>query len=336
MSAIVPAPNCPVCGPFILRDKAPETVNGTPEPIISSTAADVSAVTGSWVIKIAESITATTPAGIMREVSASLDDAALEHFAKPASEGYMHGVMLGALDSAYEADTNNSIEAPEYQEPESLQASSRQLAGAKSVTYRVLGFSSLEYEEATDIFLSKKVLTRPVFDALSEKAKQKAFTVARAAKSSMILTVQRELARQVAIGADLKDFRQVMAKRLERAGWTPASKSHVETIFRTGVQATYNAGGAEHRMRPTVLKTRPFWQIVTVNDGPPRQRATHRAVHLWVLRADNVIWATCHPPFGFNCRCRVRSLPATYDGEVKTELPDLPDDGFSSGIGALM
>jgi len=127
-----------------------------------------------------------------------------------------------------------------------------------------------------------------------------------------------------------------MQARLESKGWTPASKSHVENIFRTGISSSYNAGGAEHRMRPSVLKARPFWQVVTVNDGPPRQRATHRNVHLWILRADNPIWASCHPPFGFMCRCRVRSVPASYDGEVQTTLPDLPDKGFSSGIGALL
>jgi len=201
MSAIVEH-DCRLCGPFLLRDKTPETVNGTPEPLVDRTAEQCVQVTGNWVSALVANVNASTPAGIMREVEAVLSDANLEQFAKPASEGYMQSVMLGALDSAYEADTNNSIEAPEYSEPESLQASSRML-GAGSLTYRVIGFSSMEYATATDIFLQKKVLSPLSFAALDKKAQQKAFTVARTTKISMVRDVQRELARQVASGADL-------------------------------------------------------------------------------------------------------------------------------------
>ena len=54
-------------------------------------------------------------------------------------------------------------------------------------------------------------------------------------------------------------------------------------------------------MRPTVRLLRPFVQIVTVNDGPPRQRLKHQALHLRVLRIDNPIWAVVCTPFGYNC-----------------------------------
>lgn len=339
MSAILRHPrHCQFCGPFVLKDKTPETVNGTPEPIMETGATNAAAVTGAWANDLYYSITADTAAGIQRQIQSAINEKDLAALAKPTSEAIMHGVMLGSLDSAYEADTNNTVEAAELEAPEeeSVKASSRRLAGTNSTTYRILGFSSMEYERATDLFLEKKVLTRAVYDALDAKAKLKAFTMARTAKLNMLRVVQRELARQVAKGADLREFREFMKKRLERAGWTPANKSHVEGIFRTNVQSAYNAGGAEHRMRPSVLKARPFWQVVTVNDGPPRQRKTHQAVHMYILRADNPIWATCHPPFGFNCRCRVRSIPSSYDGPVETTLPDLPDPGFSSGIANLL
>jgi uncharacterized protein with gpF-like domain len=129
---------------------------------------------------------------------------------------------------------------------------------------------------------------------------------------------------------------------LETAGFTPANPSHVETIYRTNVLNSYNSGRYAQATKPSVLKLRPYWQIRTVNDGPPRQRKTHQDVHLWVLRADDSFWKNAYPPFGFNCRCRVVTLS---EPELKAknlrvhsggEIHLLPDTGFTSGIGALL
>jgi SPP1 gp7 family putative phage head morphogenesis protein len=290
--------------------------------------------TGSWVLAIVDSVTAETPIAISRAMNDAIKAEHISEFVTPTFEALNHGMMLGALDGAYEADTNNTIDAAALSPPE-VELSHR-LASSTSTTYRVLGFSNMTYESALDQFLERKVLTRASFDALTEKARRRAFTIAGTSKIQIIKTAQRELARQVALGADLSNFRKVVAQRLESAGWTPASRSHVETIFRTNVANTYQAGHWEHRMRPSVLKARPFTQVVTVNDGPPRQRETHRKLHMRVLRADDPAWKEACPPFGYNCRCRLRTLPSSYDGPVDTGLPDVPDAGFTSGVPSLI
>ena len=294
----------------------------------------VAQVTGDWVSSLAEAVTATTPHAIGEQIRESIKAEQLAAFVTPTYEALSHGVMLGGLDSAYEADTENMIEAPEYTPP--VELSTRLAVGSRSTTYRVLGFSNMAYEDALDQFLERKVLTRASFDALNDKAKRQAFTIAGTTKLNIIRTAQRELARQVARGADLRDFRKVVEQRLISAGWTPQNKSHVETIFRTNVANTYQAGHWEHRMRPSVLKARPFSQVVTANDGPPRQRKTHQALHLRVLRADDPAFKTACPPFGYNCRCRLRTLPSSYDGPVDVGLPGVPDDGFVSGVPSLI
>jgi uncharacterized protein with gpF-like domain len=89
-----------------------------------------------------------------------------------------------------------------------------------------------------------------------------------------------------------------------------------------------------------VLKARPYWQVMGVGDA--RQRDNHRAVMNWVIRADDAIWKTVHPPFGYQCRCRLRSLSEQLVQKLGlqvrhgSEVRDLPDKGFESGIGSLL
>lgn len=306
-SELVDLRSCPDCGGARLSrralkdvEKKAAAVNGTPEPIIATAVSDVALVTGAWAGAIASNCTGDNAIALNRDITSAIKTEDLALVADPTEEAIMHALALGCLDSAYEVETDNAIAAPALPAPESVKASRRMLAGGV-VTNRILGFSSLPYAEATDQFLQLKVITRRSWDALSEKAKLRSFTIANATKKSMIEVAQRELARQVARGADLRDFRKRVAKRLESNGWTPANPSHVETIFRTNVQRSYTAGRVEHAMKPSVLRARPLWQVVTVNDGPPRQRATHRSNHGRVLRADNPIWKTKMMPWGFNC-----------------------------------
>lgn len=334
------ARSCPACGPLRLSDRLPQSVNGSPEPIMDKGSTEAAKATGDWVDAIVAACDGETPIVISRQITESIKATELNAFVTPTHEALVHGMMLGALDSAFEADTENSIDAPIYEPPAAELASYESYyhlaTGQRSITYRILGFSSKPYEEALNEFLGKKVITRRSFDALSDKAKLRAFTMAGTSKISILKTAQRELARQVAIGADLRNFRQVVKERLESAGWTPSSKSHVETIFRTNVANTYQAGHWEHRMRPSVLKARPYSQVVTANDGQPRQRAAHQALHLRVLLANDPAFKTACPPFGYNCRCRLRTLPSSYDGPVDTGLPGVPDKGFSSGVPSLI
>lgn len=329
---------CPGCGgSILLKLVQPETANGSPEPIIERATASGAQVTGGWVSQIEGAVAGLDSAGaILRALAGAVPDSELPAFAEPIHEELIHCVMLGALDSQHELETGDAIEPPAFEEPEQVAARDPAdrglilLAGRRS-------FAASNFQTALDYFRAKKPVTRPVYDALDDKARERAFTVAGMARTSMIRTTQRELARQIGAGTDLRQFQRFARERLESAGWTPASPSHVETIARTNGLGAYNAGRAEHMMRPSVLRLRPYWQVLTVNDGPPRQRPTHQALHLRVLRADDPAWAKAYPPFGYNCRCRVRTLPKTWKGSISSGLPGVPDKGFrSSGVPNLI
>lgn len=255
-----------------------------------------------------------------------------ERLADPLERELVHGSMLGALDADFEARTNRPVAVPSFA---ALHAPILLAPYDKSTDP---AFATRPVGEARRQFEHREPVTRPVYDAMTDAARRRAVTVANAATADVVRTVQRELARQVAEGADLRQFEREVVPRLEQAGWTPQNPSHAENVLRTNVSTAYNGGRARQMSQPTVLRFRPFWQIITVNDGPPRQRASHQAAHLVVLRADDPFWLTAYPPFGYQCRCRVRSLgqregePLVVSG---SSVHDLPDRGFTSGLSQL-
>ena len=306
----------------------PETVFGSPDTPVERGVATMSRQTAAFAAEIVKAVSGKKDPQAIRaaieRTAKRFDDSKL---AEPVRRELLQTGMLGALDSAYEIEEETTI-APE--------------------TFRALidkdrRFAARPLHEAIQQFLKRKVVTRAEFDSLEDAAKRRAFTVANAANKEMVRTVKRELIRQVALGADFADFGKHAAKRFEQAGWTPANPSHVETIFRTNVMNAYGGGRVRQMSQPEIVDVRPYWQIMTVNDGPPRQRRTHQAAHGLVLIATDPFWQSAAPPFGYNCRCRLRSLSPRQLSRSSTarlvegsRINGLPDPGFTSGRGVLL
>lgn len=305
----------------------PETVFGSPDTSVDRGVSTMSKATAALAAEIVQAVGGKTdPKAIRAAIERTAKRFSDDKLAEPVRRELLQTGMLGALDSAFEIEEETTI-APE--------------------TFRALidkdrRFAARPLHEAIAQFLKRKVVTRAEFDSLEDAAKRRAFTVANAANREMVRTVKRELIRQVALGADFADFGKAAAKRFEQAGWTPANASHVETIFRTNVLNAYNGGRVRQMSQPEIVDVRPYWQIMTVNDGPPRQRRAHQAVHGFVLVANDPFWQTAAPPFGYNCRCRLRSLSPRQLSRGSARLVEgsrirgLPDPGFTSGRGVLL
>lgn len=318
-----------VHGDHVCLAAQPESVFGSPDVMVERGVDEMSAVTGEFAERLAAACRGKSTAADIRE---ALDRAA-ERFsekrlAEPIERELLQGSMLGALDADWEAETDRAIEVESFT---ALHVATITLADTDT------RFAARPLADAIQRFLEKEPVTRDVFDQMREAAQRRAFTVANAANDEMLRTVKRELLRQLAVGADLRNFSEAAAARLQSAGWTPANGSHVETIFRTNVLGAYNGGRARQMTQPDVMATRPFWQILGVTDG--RQRRAHREAHGLVLAATDPFWAYAFPPFGYNCRCRTRSLSVAQGAprvrEGKTIL-GLPDAGFTSGMGRLL
>ena len=284
-------------GDHVCLAAQPADANGSPELLVERGVDETAAITARWADDIANAVADRSSEGSILTALGGLE-LDLAPFAKIVEREILHGAMLGALDSEWEREHDEEI-AP-------VRFAAELTEGA---------FSSLPYADAVRLFNDRKVLPKEAFDALQKGARRTAFTVAGMASQEMLTTTKAELARIVHLGRqrpvvgddgiarkpgpDLRNFRQFAKERLESAGWTPANKSHVETIYRTNVVSAYASGRYVEMRQPAVLAALPYWQIRGVDDD--RARPTHKAAFGIVLRADHPFWKHAYPPFGYNC-----------------------------------
>ena len=320
----------------VLKAKQPaEKLVGTIEVLIDKGTNEGARESAKMVDVYAEAVEGLTDsAAILTALNNANEDMDLHGFSRAIERRMIHGVMSGAISSQYEFENETALPPAEF---ESQFGSPILLALPPA-----LDFVTRPLKDAIGWFKGLSIVTRSAFDRLDAAAKRRSFTISGLLNNMMLQKAKDELETQVREGGQLRDFRKFMTERMESAGFTPANPSHVETIYRTNVLNAYNSGRHAQATQPSILRMRPYWQIRTVNDGPPRQRKTHQNVHLWTLRADDSFWKTAYPPFGFNCRCRVVTLS---EPEVRArkltihsggEIHLLPDPGFTSGTASLL
>jgi len=310
----------------------PQSTFGSPDDLVQRGVKNLAPVTLALGEAIAKAVSGRIRAKTIRKaIKAAAAKFPDEELSTPVDRELMQGLMLGALDAEFEAATNERVAPETFAD---LHPSTTLVDGEKDPK-----FTKRIPVDAIKEFESKEVVTRDVFDDMTKAAQRRSFSVAGAAKREVVATVQAELSKQIAKGANLREFASKVVPKLTEAGWTPVNASHVETVFRTNVMGAYNGGRFRQMTQPTVAAVRPFLQIVTVNDGPPLQRKTHQDVHGVIVRSDDPALATAYPPFGYNCRCRVRSVSARA-GEGKAVsasiLQTAVDPGFSSGLRTLI
>lgn len=322
--------------PLVIRCAAqPSSVYGSPDSLVERGTGNLARQTGAFGAAIARRcIGKTTAKAIRHAIDAVAKAWPRRRFALPVEREVLQGQMLGALDADFEADTNQAVKVEAFSD---LHPAARLLL-READNDTDPAFAKRPQVEAVAEFVSRDVVTRETFDRMTRAAMRRSFTVAGAVNKDIVRTVKRELARQVAQGAELRDFAKRVVPRLEAAGWTPINPSHVENVFRTNVLGAYNSGRHAQMTQPAVLAARPYWQILGVKDD--RQRLAHREAHGKVLRHDDPFWLEAYPPFGYQCRCRVRSLSQRQAEAIGittgSSLRDLPDKGFASGTRTLL
>lgn len=305
----------------------PHSVNGSPDTIVSRGVHSGAFALDQWIARLLEQLDrARSPDGLRAVLGRADQIPGLEKFANAIAESAEHSAALGILDVEWEIDNDKAVAVETFTE----------LHGARLLKVES-PFAGQPYKAAIEQFEQRLPVTRDVWDRMKATERQRAFTIAGAARNQVVKKAQHEILRQLELGADLRDFRDRVKERLETAGFTPQNPSHVETIFRTNVLGAYNRGRYTEMSQPDIVAARPYWQVLGANDG--RSRATHKRVHGWVLRADDPFWSTKGgPPWGYNCRCRVRSLSGAQLEKrgvrvhVGTEMTDLPDPGFQAQI----
>ena len=140
-------------------------------------------------------------------------------------------------------------------------------------------------------------------------------------------------------GSHIREAKQILSAKFEQYGLKPASRSQLETIFRTQTQIAFAAGkyNAE-RHNPAIYDA--LWGYKYVTAGDDRVRPSHAILDGVTLPKDDKFWQRFYPPNGWNCRCQAIPLfkPAKIVLPPK-RLPDgalvRPDTGFSWSAGHI-
>ncbi len=179
---------------------------------------------------------------------------------------------------------------------------------------------SLPPEEAIEYFRGKGYKITFNWAEMWHEAHAKAFTVSRVASMDILTDIRKYTDIALSEGWSLQRYQLELEETLRRKGWwglqevidpitreikeTIFNPSRLELIYRNNLQVAYATGN--YKQAKEVANERPYWQYRSVNDG--RTRPLHRAWNGITLRHDDPWWDTHHPPNGWNCRCRIRTL----------------------------
>ena len=175
--------------------------------------------------------------------------------------------------------------------------------------------------------------------ALQKKYNTTALEVINQASDNIRNELSATVQRLTQSDAHVREAKEVLGLKFQEFGLRPASKSQIETIFRTQTQIAYAAGkfNAE-REDPTIFGV--LWGYRYVTAGDDRVRPSHAILDGTTLPKSDKFWNRFYPPNGFNCRCQAIPLfaPANIVYPPK-RLPDgaivKPDVGFSWSAGHI-
>lgn len=176
-------------------------------------------------------------------------------------------------------------------------------------------------ERAAKSLADRSLLTRDEFDVASDQFRARAFTVAGDLSTGAIGQIRDMLRDLTVTGPSRRGFEEQLSERLQTGLLGPG---HVETVFRTNIQAAYRDGREALLSDPVVAEAFPYQAYWATHDA--RTRATHRALEKLglsgtnIYRRDDPVWDRFTPPWDYNCRCAVTLL--TLDAAARAGVAE--------------
>lgn len=165
-------------------------------------------------------------------------------------------------------------------------------------------FLQLDFNEAIDHFKSRGIVNADAFEKMTSVERARSFFVAKTQSESVVAGMKSKLETTLTNGGSLREFQNEFLKSFseegDRAG-QKAARSYLETVYRTNIGTSYNAGRFQAQTSPAVAELYPYWQYVTAHDG--RVRSAHERLHGKLWRVGSEEGQSFYPPNGFNCRC---------------------------------
>lgn len=158
------------------------------------------------------------------------------------------------------------------------------------------------FEEAIAALRDRVPMTSELFDELEANEREFAFTVANVSQASVVADVYDAIERAVSKGTDFEVFRDDVGASLEES-WGGEQPGRLETIFRTNVMASYNAGRFRLMTSPTVKAARPYVRWDVIDDSRTSDEICRPILKAKVILPLDHPWTRTHwPPLHPNCR----------------------------------
>lgn len=171
-------------------------------------------------------------------------------------------------------------------------------------------------------WLKTKQVTAENYRNLTASEIAKVYTIARITDLDMLQDIKSSMVTTAEQGKPFAVWKTELLQHMANKGWLHpnghngkdiidpktgeifGTPRRLDNIYRTNMQAAYNAGQYQTYMAD--VDNRPYWQYDAVGDH--RTRPAHAAMDGLVYRYDDPFWTTFYPPNGYRCRCSVIAL----------------------------
>ena len=161
-------------------------------------------------------------------------------------------------------------------------------------------------KKAIAFLKSKGIILTKTWNEIEAEAHQTAFTVAGVFSAELLETFKKYVEEALEQGWSQQEFKANFLPAMEAAGWLPSPTkkgiaSRIELIYRTNLQSAFNKGRFDQMTENGAV----YIQYLVIDDSVTTDIC--KQLKNKVVRADDP--ALRIPPFHYNCRTRIRSVP---------------------------
>ncbi|MFZ5581996.1 MAG: phage minor head protein [Pseudomonadota bacterium] len=202
----------------------------------------------------------------------------------------------------------------------------------------------LPFQEQIDFFMGKLALPTERWDDIQTAAHDRAWVVAGAQAADLLQDLADAVAKAIAQGSTLEQFRKDFDSIVGRHGWSgwtgDGTKEgrdwRTRVIYQTNLNTSYSAGRLKQLLDPDLLKVKPFWTY-RHRDSVLHPRPLHVSWNGITLPANHPWFQTHYTPNGWGCQCYIVAV-SIQDAKAwgLRILDNPPDDGIDPRTGAPM
>ena len=174
----------------------------------------------------------------------------------------------------------------------------------------------IKFEEAVEFLKLKVSITKEEWKSVEQKARFRAFTVAKLGSATLIDTVKQQLLEVLEEGKGYAEFWNRIKKTVEN-DVSKIKPGYWETVFRTNTQSAYVAGKLKQYDNSGVVA----YQLMVIEDVRTSQICRNllnkNSGYGIILPVEHPFWQKYgFPPYHFNCRSSIRGVWSSQVGKI--------------------